>query len=65
MHKNFKIFLVSCIAFVLLSVGLKAQQAVQLTQNIFNTYYLNPGYAGHLNGIDVTATFGDQWAGFG
>ncbi len=65
MHKNFKIFLVSCIAFVLLSVGLKAQQAVQLTQNIFNTYYLNPGYAGHLNGIDVTATFRDQWAGFG
>jgi type IX secretion system PorP/SprF family membrane protein len=41
-------------AAVLTCVGVKAQQDVQVSQNDFNTMYINPGYAGMNDAICAT-----------
>lgn len=52
-------------AFLLLTVaGLKAQQAPIFT-NYNNSYtYINPGYAGLSEGVNVLGLYRQQWAGF-
>ena len=51
-------------AFMLASLGVKAQQAPIFT-NYSNSYaYVNPGFAGMSEGINVLGLYRMQWAGF-
>ena len=43
------------------SVGLKAQQNVQITQYMLNTLSYNPGFAGLSNGLCASALYRQQW----
>jgi len=44
--------------------GLKAQQEPQVTHNMFNNAFVNPGSYGLSDGITVTGIFREQWVGF-
>jgi type IX secretion system PorP/SprF family membrane protein len=47
-----------------LSTGLMAQQDPQVTHNMFNHAFVNPGSYGLSDGITVTGIFREQWLGF-
>jgi type IX secretion system PorP/SprF family membrane protein len=50
--------------FLALSIGVKAQQDPQITHNMFNHAFVNPGSYGLSDGITVTGIFREQWVGF-
>ena len=55
----------SLILLVVLSVpAVRAQQAVVLTQYMFNQMTFNPGYAGSNGGICINGLIREQWLGF-
>jgi len=47
-----------------LSIRLSAQQDPQFTHNMFNHDFVNPGYFGLSNCINVTGIYREQWMGF-
>lgn len=47
-----------------MSMGLSAQQDPQFTHNMFNYDFINPGYFGLSNCINVTGIYREQWMGF-
>ncbi|MFO8128300.1 MAG: type IX secretion system membrane protein PorP/SprF [Bacteroidales bacterium] len=54
----------SVIASFFIISGAWAQQEPQFTQNMFNNFTVNPGYAGLNNAICVSGIVRQQWAGF-
>ena len=54
------------IVFLLLAftVGVRAQQDPQVTHNMFNHAFVNPGSYGLSDGVTVTGIFREQWVGF-
>ena len=63
MKRTFTICTAALLVFVGLSV--KAQQDPQISMNMYNRLYANPGYAGSNGGICATAILREQWQGFG
>jgi type IX secretion system PorP/SprF family membrane protein len=55
--------LVVCIAFLLLTVGLRAQQAVQYTQYMYTPSLINPAYVGLSDVLRVSLLHKSQWVG--
>ncbi len=51
-------------SFLLLAIGVKAQQDPQFTQNMFNRLPVNPAYAGARGSICATLLMREQWIGF-
>jgi type IX secretion system PorP/SprF family membrane protein len=47
-----------------LSLAMSAQQDPQVTHNMFNNAFVNPGSYGLSDGITVTGIFREQWLGF-
>ncbi|MFT5918676.1 MAG: energy-converting hydrogenase Eha subunit B, partial [Granulosicoccus sp.] len=62
MKRTFTICAAALLVFVGLSV--QAQQDPQISMNMYNRLYANPGYAGSNGGICATAILREQWAGF-
>jgi len=52
------------IAFVLLSLGINAQQDPHFTQYFDNFLHVNPAYAGSTGMLSATAIHREQWVGF-
>lgn len=55
---------IASLAFLFLGTTVHAQQDPQLTMNMFNRLYANPGYAGSNNGICANVLHRQQWVGF-
>lgn len=51
------------IIWLLLGVGLYAQQDPMYTQYMFNTLSVNPGYAGSFDALSVLGLYRTQWVG--
>lgn len=52
------------IAFVLMSLGINAQQDPHFTQYFDNFLHVNPAYAGSTGMLSATAIHREQWVGF-
>lgn len=50
--------------FVIMSLLVVAQQDPQFTQNMFNHIATNPGYAGSLDMVNISAIHRQNWLGF-
>lgn len=59
--RNLKIKLL--VAFVVVCGASFAQQEAHFTQYMDNTLFINPGYAGSRNALNMTAIHREQWVG--
>src|SRR6478672_2891145 len=50
--------------FLTVSNGLSAQQLPLYSEYMFNTFEINPAYAGARDAVQITSMFRKQWTGF-
>lgn len=57
-------FTVALVLLASFSSGLSAQQLPLYSEYMFNTFEINPAYAGGRDAIQITSMFRKQWTGF-
>ncbi len=63
LSKNIALFLFLMFCLIGKLPTLKAQQTIQFSQYLFNGLYLNPGYAGYKENLNLSTTYRSQWTG--
>ena len=67
MHNTLKRLIFLCVAYIMLSTGIRsanAQQKAMFTQYMFNGLVINPAYSAIDESLNVTALARQQWVGF-
>jgi type IX secretion system PorP/SprF family membrane protein len=64
MTKYIKRAVIGIVLFVSCSTNISAQQLPLYSEYMFNTFEINPAYAGFKDAIQITSMFRKQWTGF-